>query len=179
MNIDEPESPSGRLVRFYRGEAPDSSGRRLSEIRAWDYGRLESVHDYIQWLFPTRKKSGFNREAPLLDDDQIREFRRDARLQEELLASLRQMLAFYGLLLEDHEGQISIGKSSEWETRSGNWLNPHNHNYLRITRILDCLRILGFRRHGRALLTQLESIFQEYPDKIAPETKEFWKSAAG
>jgi hypothetical protein len=41
-------------------------GRYLREIQEWPDDQLESVHDYIQWLFPLPEPSGFNVAAPAL-----------------------------------------------------------------------------------------------------------------
>src|SRR5271170_564607 len=43
----------GPLVAFYRGGYTDNGGT-LDQMLSWDDARLESVHDYIQWLFPLR-----------------------------------------------------------------------------------------------------------------------------
>lgn len=37
---------------FLRGEGPDGRGRRLDEVLVFDDAGIESVHDFIQWLFP-------------------------------------------------------------------------------------------------------------------------------
>ena len=44
--------PADPIVTFYSGGA-DDRGRTLEQILAWADDRLESVHDYIQWVFPT------------------------------------------------------------------------------------------------------------------------------
>ena len=46
MTTDSP------IVQFYRGNGRDHRGRSLAEIVAWSDAMLESVHDYIQWMFP-------------------------------------------------------------------------------------------------------------------------------
>ena len=43
-----------------------TSGHTLSEILSWSDDRLEAVHDYIQWLFPTGLPSGVNPAPPLV-----------------------------------------------------------------------------------------------------------------
>ena len=48
------------LVKFYRGSGTDHAGRTLDEILTWDDAALESVHDYIQWLFPNPDASRAN-----------------------------------------------------------------------------------------------------------------------
>src|SRR5262245_5587601 len=63
-----------RLLDFYRGEGTDAEGRRLDDILAWRDGRLEAVHDFIQWLFPLPEPSRFNPDAPLLTPHDIAAF---------------------------------------------------------------------------------------------------------
>ncbi|HEV2973090.1 MAG TPA: opioid growth factor receptor-related protein [Pirellulales bacterium] len=62
---------SADLIEFYRGDGVDSEGRRLEEILVWEYGRLELVYDFIQWLFPLREPSQFNDQAALLTPEQM------------------------------------------------------------------------------------------------------------
>ena len=58
-------------------------GRYLHDILKWPDKRLESTHDYIQWLFPLPEVSGFNPEAPTLSrpDDDSSDFRSRPELQ--------------------------------------------------------------------------------------------------
>ena len=170
---------SGPLVRFYLGTERDSSGRFIGDIRQWDYEQLERTHDYIQWLFPTRNRSRFNSSAPTLDEEQIRDFQYDDRLQAELIACFKQMLDFYGFILREDNGCLSVERSPDWEARRGNWLTPENHNFLRITRILTSMRILWLGGHSRALLVAIEAIYKDYPDVIGNRTIGFWRSATG
>ena len=170
---------SGPLVRFYRGAEPDSSGRFIGGIRKWDNDQLERTHDYIQWLFPTRNRSRFNSSAPTLDEEQIRDFQQTERLQAGLIASFRQMLDFYGFILREDDGCLSVERSPSCQARLQNWLTPENHNFLRITRILTSMRILGLAGHSRALLAALEALDKEYPHIIGNRTIGFWRSAAG
>jgi len=167
----------GPLVRFYRGKAPDSAGRTLAEIRAWDHDRLEDVHDYVQWLFPTRTRSAFNPSAPTLDDAQVRAFRDDATLRAELLASLEVMLGFYGFALRDRDGRPVVERSAAWAERSRRWLRPGDHNLLRITRILTSLSTLGLAEHAWAFLAALEAVYAERPEAVGPRTIAFWRAA--
>jgi hypothetical protein len=74
---------SENIFAFYQGR-PDSSGRTLEDIWLWDYQKLEYTHDYIQWLFPLKEKSRFNRNAPILNDEVIQAFRTDEQLRLRL-----------------------------------------------------------------------------------------------
>ena len=170
--------PTGKLVAFYRGDAPDDRGRRLDKILAWDFDRLESTHDYIQWLFPLAEPSGANLHAPVLDASDIAAFRADAALQARLLASLRAMLAFYGFVLEDRDGKPMLARAADFDERCANWVSPHNHNFLRLTRILRSLDILGLPQYARALFLALERTYRKNPAVIGSTTFGYWMRAA-
>ena len=161
------------LVAFYRGLATDDRARTIDEIRGWDDDRLELVHDYIQWLFPLPERSQFNPGAPILDERQIRTFRSDDHLRKSLLVSFDRLLKFFGL---EREGP-SIRKSPGFRRRSGVWLTAGNHNLLRITRILRCLRILGLEEHSRGFFRFLNQLYEEEPAVIGETTLGFWKRA--
>jgi hypothetical protein len=170
---------SSAIIDFYNGDAPDDRGRFLTEIQSWPDDRLESVHNYIQWLFPLPEPSPVNPSTPLLDSAAIREFTQRPELRERMRGSFLRMLQFYGL--EWHEGAVTRGAS--YDERSRNWLWPGNHNHLRITRILRCLRLAGLAAEASAFFACLRAIYDEERVKprpaISAETFRFWTSAAG
>jgi len=172
--------PVDALLRFYRLEGPDSHGRMLPEIWAWDAARLEGVHDYIQWLFPLPEPSAFNPKAPILTPETIAAFRADAQLRERLLRSLALMLDFYGLALD------SVGNGATWiepapgfAAKSRGWLHAGDHNHLRLTRILTSLRLLGRDDHSQALYRCLAGIAGDHPHAISATTLDYWRKATG
>ncbi|MBN9658959.1 MAG: hypothetical protein J0H49_12320 [Acidobacteria bacterium] len=168
------ESP---LVSFYRGTGRDDAGRRLKEIRQWPDERLEYTHDYIQWMFPLRERSQFNYGAPVLDEAAIAVFRDDAALRAELFESLKRMLLFYGL--EWHED--AVRRTGRFAERALDWVTAGNHNHLRITRILKCLRLLGLAKEARAFFDCLAAVYEEERGKprpgISAVTFQFWSEA--
>jgi hypothetical protein len=168
---------SDMLVAFYLGEFPDIEGRLIETIWAWDYQRLEYTHNYIQWLFPMKQRSHFNPRAPVLDDETIEQFKRHPQLKTHLLQSFKVMLKFYGLQSFEEASKIEITKSAEYSERKQNWLHPGNHNYLRITRILTSLNLLGLGLYAQAFFKCLDQIYQEERSQIGPETYQFWKNA--
>ncbi len=152
------------ILRFYRQLGPDDRGRSLADIQAWDDGRLEAVHDYIQWLFPLPDASAFNPGAPILSDEDIAAFRSDAGLRRALLASLARMRRFYGLAGDP--------------ARQAAWLTPGDHNMLRLSRILRCLHLLGLEDAAAALLRELEALYQAGAGRaIGPVTLGYWRRA--
>lgn len=170
-----------RLVGYYTGETPDDQGRYLAGIQRWNDDQLEGVHDFIQWMFPLRERSGVNPEAPILDEFTVRQFRSRLDLREKLKASLQRMLAFYGLELNT-ESNPRVVQASNFTNRSQNWLRPGNHNHLRITRIIKSLKALGVEAEAEAFFVCLSLIYEAEKKKTRPgitaQTFQFWKEAA-
>jgi hypothetical protein len=172
------------LLDFYRGNLPDLGGRYIHQLWGQSHDQLEGCHDYIQWLFPSAQPSRFNAKAPLLDDETIAVWQAEVVLQQRLLKSLQVMLPFFGLELATVDGKPSFGKASNYEERRANWQEAPaagylNHNLLRLTRILEALRVLGLPEHAAALFACLGTIQKEESEDIPPKTLGFWRQAAG
>jgi hypothetical protein len=165
---------ASRLIQFYLGEVPDSAGRTIHDILNFSRQELESVHDYIQWLFPVRERSQFNPSAPVLSEQDIALFCGTEVLKARLKRAFEKMLDFYGF--EFREGNVV--RSAEWDQRK-RWLAPYNHNFLRITRILTSLRLLGLAAHAQTFYLALRDVHQDYADRIGGDTWRFWTTAAG
>lgn len=166
-----------QLVAFYRGDGRDHRGRSLSDIHAFDVHELEIHHDYIQWLFPLPEPSGANAEAPLLSKEDIAAFESDKSLRKALLQSLRMMMRFYGLDLWEGRPYIRIARGSSFAERRHVWLTPGNHNFLRISRMLRSLTLLGLGAYATALLKCLEDIYGKEASTIGNTTMEYWRRA--
>jgi hypothetical protein len=165
-----------RLVDFYRGKTTDSEGRLLSELWAWDDDRLEMVHDFIQWLFPLPEPSAYNPDAPLLKPADVEAFRADEGLRANLHRSFVRILAFLGLA---HSSEATIAEGPNFAARSREvWAYP-NHNWLRITRILRSLTLLGLEGEAMALFEWLESAHVARLFPIGADTFRYWRGAVG
>ena len=162
-----------RLTDFYRGFGTDGAGRTLAQVWAFGDDELEDIHDFIQWLFPLREPSRFNRDAPLLTDAEITEFRSDPELKANLLRSFEVFLAFLGLRYE--EGRVVA--APDFERKAGAVREP-NHNWLRITRVLTSTRTLGLEAASRAFFEFLKAVRDGGATAIAADTFRFWERAA-
>jgi Opioid growth factor receptor (OGFr) conserved region len=175
-------SDDTRLLGFYSGALSDDRGRFFGEILEWSDEELESVHDYVQWLFPLTEPSAFNPRAPLLCDAAIREFRRSAELRCNVLASFERMVRFYGFELAAAEEDCVVRRAANFSERARVWLAPMNHNHRRITRIIKCLRLVGLDDHAQAFFDALAAIHESERRRprpaIAAETFRFWREAA-
>jgi hypothetical protein len=166
-----------QLLRFYRGEATDSEGRRLDEILGWDDRFLEGVHDYIQWLFPLDERSAFNPDAPLVTRADRDAFTTDERLGANLRRAFKRLLAFYGFRLVEGDAGSVVEQDESRPSKARLWLQPHNHNYLRQSRIIKSLALLGQPALARAFGEALLKEFARTPDLIGPTTATYWKDA--
>jgi hypothetical protein len=170
-------SGSRNLIAFYRGLEANNNQATLEQILNWDDNNLEQVHNYIQWLFPLETPSGPNPTAPVLDQVTIQAFRQDPALKAQVLRSFHRMLAFYGL--QWNEPARVISRTPNFNARAAVWLTPANHNFLRITRMIHSLCLLGLLEQGRALLTIMEHIAgNEGAATVSPATLQFWRGAA-
>jgi hypothetical protein len=165
------------IVDFYRGDAPDYLGRTLDEILSWDDERLEDVHNYIQVLFPLGEYSFFNIRAPLIDEATIAAFQGDERLRANLARSFERLLAFYGMRYDPRTGKVEL--AVDFVEKALNWLNPYNHNYRRITRILRSLASLGLPERARAFFDCLSKIYASQREEIGPVAFAYWQEAIG
>jgi hypothetical protein len=170
------------IIGFYSGTQPDHRGRFLHEIQEWPDDQLESVHDYIQWLFPLPERSGFNMAAPVLNRESIQEFRRRPELQEKLRVSFLRMMNFYGFEVRSGK-HITVTRAPNFAAKATGWLSLDNHNHLRITRILRCLRLLGLEADAKAFFDCLSEIYEDEQKKpmpaISDETMLYWREAVG
>lgn len=174
----EDPSEQDRNLRFYRNEIRSSPwpGSKIADMLLWTgkYNKLESNHNYIQWLFPTPEGSGMNPYAQPLREHEAKAIREDDMASARVLMSYRMMLDFYGMrLVNPIVGKVI--RSENWQERYKH-LNRSTHNYRRITRIIKSLGELGYERFQCQWITFLleESIInQVLPNLNGPCMKHF------
>ena len=109
--------------RFLICEETDFLGRTLKDI--WDFSdeEIEQTHDFVQLVFPTNKPSMAVSHGLYLDS-------------ETLIERIKN----------NPEAQKNIVKSANWFLsfleRNTYWNQKYDHNQLRITRIIESLRLL-------------------------------------
>lgn len=166
-----------KIVEFYRGERPNQAGVTLAEMRQFTLSQMEVDHDYIQWMFPSNEPSALNCDAPVLTKEESEIFKSDPELQRLLLDSFDQFLFFLGFILRVNEsGDIEIDTIPPDDQR-GNplwWTSHFNHNMLRITRVIKCLRLTGNDRQAIAFYTKLG----QYKENFSANTWNYWRQAA-
>jgi hypothetical protein len=174
------EDRLSRITDFYLGKTRHPRGVTIEEIWEWSYTRLELEHSYIQWLFPLVERSQAAPISPVLAGEDIREFQHNADLRERLRRSLSIMLAFYGLKLtynDEAAKEPVIEQSAEFEERATHWITVNNHNYLRITRILRSLGLLGMSREAKEFFAALQRVYVKSQEEVGSYSYGFWKDA--
>ena len=148
---------AGPIHAFLAGHGRDGRGRLLSEVVAFDDARIEGVHDFIQWCFPLPEASRAVAGAPILAETEAAAIRADAQARAGLRSALARMDRFY----RDTDG----------------WLASHDHNHLRITRILSATRALLGEDDAAAFHAAVTRRNAEAGSPINADSLAFWKKA--
>lgn len=168
------------VVAFYNGEKVHPDGYTWEQVLAWEDRDLEVRHNYIQWLFPLKKASAQVPGSPIVSEKEAALFRNDPDLRRKLLRSLERMLRFYGFrLVLGQDKQVEVTRGADIEARTTEWMTTGNHNYRRISRILESLRLLGLDDLSRVFYRALRALYKEDSSRIGWTTYSYWKEAAG
>lgn len=124
------------LTNFLEGTGGDHRGRILADILKWNDVQLEDNHDYIQWLFPLPEESRAVPFAPVMGPTDKAIISSNKDCQKGLELATAKMASFFGLEIK------SLGVSRN-DARIAAWCSHRNHNFLRMTRILRSLSLLG------------------------------------
>ena len=147
----------GPIVAFLEGEGTDARGRTLFDVLGSDNATLEQVHDFIQWLFPLPEPSGAAPDAPVLTPDETRAIQDSVMAQCALAAATDRMEAFY----RSYPG----------------WLRPHDHNHLRITRIIRSLRLLRGEEEADAFRAAILYMVEVTQAPVSARSRGYWMTA--
>ena len=143
--------------KFLRNEKPDFKGRFLSDIWNFTNEEIEYNHDFIQLIFPLNKPSNavFNN-LYLKSIKEIDMLKQDDLVQENLIRSRNWFIKF-------------LKNNNHWKSYS-------DHNQLRITRIIECLRLIINDKEADNFYEEITQLVGENP-KINRTTLEFWQNA--
>ena len=109
---------------FLSNGGPDFKGRTLELIWSFTDQQIESIHDFIQIIFPLNKASESVFHGYYLNsDDLVEQIRNSPIAKENILQSSKWYLSFL--------------KRNIWL-----WNRNYDHNQKRITRVIECLRLL-------------------------------------
>lgn len=169
---------NSHIILFYLNQMSKTgkkNGYLFDDILQWNDEQLEQVHDYIQYLFPLKEKSQYNKNAPLLTDIDINQFKNNPLLRKNVRKALHKMLSFYGIKKIVNTTKFNY----QWNGKKIQWLSLNNHNYLRLTRIMKFLIIIKMEYESIQLFIALCNIYHsDYNSKqlkISQNTMKYWK----
>lgn len=167
------------IIKFYMGEKNENYPYTIDDILDFSDEELEKIHNYIQWIFPTQDPRNKDTGKPFLTLEDIKYFKNSKELLDKVLLSYNRMISFYGFCYEinTEEYKSKLTFSQNFKIHSRNWLDKGNHNYLRLTRMISCLKSLGLEKEANQLFDVLRRTYICNTWKIGIVTFGFWEKA--
>jgi len=145
------------FYKFLKNNESDFKGRSLSDIWSYNDEEIEKYHDFIQLIFPLNKRSRSAFHGYYLDkEEQIDIIKKDEGIKSNILKSSYWFLGFL--------------------KRTNHWKSGYNHNQLRITRIIECLKLLVSDEEAKKFHNDVMSLIDD-ENKINKVTTTFWQDA--
>ena len=145
------------FYKFLKGLEPNAKGHLIQDI--WDFSdrEINANHDFIQTLFPLDEPSNWSLNKLYLEDSkEIEKIRFDPMAVGNILRSKEWFLAYL--------------------KRNDAWQYFHNHNQLRITRIIKSLILLVSREEANLFYEELIKSLNN-DSKIPAVSYEHWRNA--
>ena len=145
------------FYNFLLNEEIDFKGRFLSDIWAFNDNEIENCHDFIQMIFPLNKPSKAVFHNYYLNDKyEVDQIRKNQKINTNLIKSKAWFLGFL--------------------KRNNKWKKYSDHNQLRITRIIECMRLLVSNNEADHFYSTIISMLGSNSN-INKKTLEFWLKA--
>jgi len=157
QQMHQPRDAAGPLHAFLAATGRDSRGRTVGDVLAFSNQQLEGIHNFIQWLFPLKTKSAAQPDAPTLTEEEISAIRADPSAQATLRQAAERMLRFY--------------------RETDGWLTWQDHNHLRISRIIQSLRLLADDQAAQAFHSVIEARLRAEGSPVNPRSLQIWSDA--
>ena len=142
---------------FLTLKGKDFKGRTLQDIWFFSDSEIERVHDFIQVVFPLNKSSQAVFHGYYLDN-------------QDLISQIKS----------NKEVTTNILKSSSWFfaflERNMYWNTKLDHNQLRITRVIECLRLLVSDEEADNFYNNVLELIKDN-NQVNKRTLDFWKNA--
>ena len=144
---------------FLTNIEPDYKNRFLNDIWNFTDEDIEHTHDFIQLLFPLNEQS-------------------ESVFHGYYLNTKRSIIN----IKSNDLAKSNIVTSSKWFLsfleRNTHWRRRHDHNYLRITRIIKSLRLLVSDEEANKFYKSfIELIDESLRSKINLTTLSYWENA--
>ena len=143
--------------RFITAQEGDFKGRTLGDIWSFSDAEVEYTHDFIQIIFPLDKPSQAAFHGYYLDsEDLVQKLSANEQARTNIIKSAQWFLGFLG--------------------RNTYWNKGHDHNQLRITRVIESLRLLVSDEEADRFYARVMELVSD-ENKINSTTLAFWEKA--
>lgn len=158
-------------VKFLEGTAKDDKGRTIEDILCWEgkFFRLEFTHDYIQRIFPLPESSHTDRNIQPITAEELLELRNNEKAKKNIRRAYVMMLRFWEL---DGDKYKNLSIKRHWVRKNGK-----DHNLLRISRVLKCLKLVRMNEYDdfRMRIEYLLDLSEKGLFPLCDETKNIWR----
>lgn len=145
------------IIDFYCGKQT-SCPLYFSEVFRLGNTDVELCHDFIQYIFPLKEASLYNKDAPILTDEDINIFKTSPVFQWRALALVNWYVKFLHFNIH--------------------WVAKSNHNHLRVTRMLKFLVLIGLKDIAKARLEEIKIISRAVDPNVNMSIPiKFWSEA--
>ena len=142
---------------FLTHRGKDFKERTLQDIWSYSDKEIERRHDFIQVIFPLNKPSQAVSHGYYLDS-------------KDLVNQIKT----------NKEAVTNISRSSQWFfsflERNMYWNTRHDHNQLRITRVIECLRLLVSDEEADNFYNNVLELIEDN-NQVNTRTLNFWSNA--
>lgn len=151
------------ILGFLRGNLTDYKGRLHEDIMNFDDKEMEKCHDSIQQIFPLHEISKHANTYPVLTPDIVNDAKQDNAIRYNLLKAKDRFERF-----------LAIGQYEDVD-KQRKWCQERNHNLLRITRAIRCLRLFGLEDEAKDLYEKVMAVGDHFG--IDAQTIHYWQKA--
>ena len=142
---------------FLTLKGKDFKGRTLEDIWSFSDKEIETTHDFIQIVFPLAKPSQSVFHGYYLDTkEKVNRIKNNEDAKYNIVKSSKWFLSF-------------LKRNMYWNTR-------HDHNQLRITRVIEYLRLLVSKEEAESFYFDVIELIK-HDNQVNERTLEFWKNA--
>lgn len=146
------------FLDFLAKGGSDFKGRTLKLIWSFSDDDIQKTHDFIQIIFPLNKASESVFHGYYLNsEDLVEQIRNSPIATENILQSSKWYLSFL--------------KRNIWL-----WNRNYDHNQKRITRVIECLRLLVSKEESDKFYDNVMEILKDN-NKVNHKTLNFWENA--
>ncbi|MEW8054159.1 MAG: hypothetical protein AB2796_02495 [Candidatus Thiodiazotropha sp.] len=130
----------------------------ILSISQWSNEALESGHDWVQRAFPTTRHSAVTGENHRLTESDVEKMAQD----QGSLAKLRQNANRFLAFMKSDPRAMTV---------------EFNHNYQRVTRVIESLNLFGLEDAARAFYSGLISAFRARQMAVPASDRDYWLPA--